>query len=129
MPLIPATPDPAMVQNLDLRCRVLEIDKEVALWRCEKYRELLLGGSGDSIGHSAAERTIVSSSSHSGLASGSTALQQQPLLPGLVAQQDDEGRAHHQRSVFAAAHALDSNLPIDQNISTLRNGAAQGSAP
>ena len=90
---------PVAPRNLELRCRMLEIEKRCAIWKSDEYRRLLeqfIDGVGPS--NPAAQQSVASPSSRSAPAvpGGPSAHQQQPRL---VAQHDD-GRARHQRSVL-----------------------------
>lgn len=90
---------PVAPRNLDLRCRMLEIEKRCAIWKSEEYRRLLEQFV-DGVGHSnaAGQQSVASSSSRSApsITGGPSTHQQQPRI---VAHQDD-GRARHQRSVL-----------------------------
>ncbi|KAH9058286.1 hypothetical protein EDB87DRAFT_1743166 [Lactarius vividus] len=97
-------------QKLDLRCRMLEIERDCASWRSEEYRKLLeqFGGG---VGHAAAAAAAVqpelegrqqpvASSSRSAPAtpSGPASLRRQPR-PSLAARRGDDAREHQQRTL------------------------------
>lgn len=95
-------------QKLDLRCRMLEIERDCATWRSEEYRKLLEQFSGG-VGHAAAavaepeledRQQPVASSSRSAPAtpSGPASRRRQPR-PSLAARRGDDGREHHQRTL------------------------------
>ncbi|KAF8274345.1 hypothetical protein EI94DRAFT_852065 [Lactarius quietus] len=91
--------------NLDLRCRILEIERSCAAWRCEEYRRLFEQVSGDlGAAREGGEREQpVATSSRSIPASPSAAFPgsrpQQPrsLLPNPVVRQDNQVRRRHER--------------------------------
>ena len=91
--------DPLATRNLDLRCQMLKIDRQCAVWRAEEYKKLLERFCGG-VGHAAAEPGCSSRSALSGL-SNTRAFRQPPRL---VALQDDGRRERRQRSVFTAVH-------------------------
>ncbi|KAH9170578.1 hypothetical protein EDB89DRAFT_2071799 [Lactarius sanguifluus] len=98
-------------QKLDLRCRMLEIERDCAAWRSEEYRKLLEKFSGG-FGHAAAAAAVaaepeledrrqpVASSSRSAPAtpSGPVSRRRQPR-PSLAARRGDDGREQQQRTL------------------------------
>lgn len=88
-------------RELDLRCRILEIERRSAVWQCGEYRKILEQLSGD-VGQSTAQPEgggqPVGSSSQSAPATASDATRQRHhALPSLgVARQLDDDRERHQ---------------------------------
>ncbi len=91
-------------QKLDLRCRMLEIERDGAAWQSEQYLKLLQQFGGG-VGHAIAaepqgRQQPVASSSRSAPATPSGPSQRRRPRPSLVARQDDDGRERHQWSVL-----------------------------
>ena len=89
-------------QNWHLRCRMLEIEKCSAIWRCEEYQKLLEQFNGD-VGPAregeGREQPIASSSRSVPITPSGpiSTMQQQRPLPSLVERRNDQGRRRHQR--------------------------------
>src|ERR1700761_2859336 len=96
-------------QNLLLRCQMLEIEKSIALQRCEEYQNLMeqfTGRVGPTREDEESAQPIDSSSrSVPTTPSGPTSTtQQQRPLSSLLERRNDQVRRRHQRSVFIATH-------------------------
>ncbi|KAH8981456.1 hypothetical protein EDB86DRAFT_432436 [Lactarius hatsudake] len=112
----PAPPSPTMTdiapdrQKMDLRCRMLEIERDCAAWRSEEYRKLLEQFSGG-VGHAAATAVAaepeledrqqpVASSSRSAPATPSRpASRRRQPRPSFAARRGDDGREHRLRTL------------------------------
>ncbi|KAF8268675.1 hypothetical protein EI94DRAFT_1126106 [Lactarius quietus] len=94
-------------QNLDLRCRMLEIERSWAVWRCDEYRKLLEQASGDldaarELEGGGREQPVATSSrsipaSPSAAFPGSRPQQPRSLLPNPVVRQDNQVRRRRER--------------------------------
>lgn len=94
--------------SLDVRYRMLEIERRCAVWRCEEYRRLLEQFSGG-VGQAASpaepeggQQPIATSSAASqsvpATPSGHTLLQQRPLPSPMARQDDDDGGERRRRT-------------------------------
>ncbi|KAH9041390.1 hypothetical protein EDB85DRAFT_1922997 [Lactarius pseudohatsudake] len=113
-------------QQMNIRLRILEIERDCATRKADEYRNLLEQFSAsDGLGHVAAEpaggqRPVTSSSSQSAPLSGPTS---QPRQPGLVARQDDDGRERRRRTLTSPELEPPPEVTVVRHVN-MENGEA-----